>query len=219
MKKYIPFIVFVFLFTACSKKHEPTYSYISSDTKKHFYFKPGSYWIYRDSISGRTDSFYVRKSALLMLSGGANNIVETLNLEIVQKISDTTNKDSILWQYTFRYTSLILSYYNFSKNVSYNSTQYYPFKSSIEDTSYTTNGYNTTFGRYIDAFSLASNTFRDTWAFYEKDSNAKSMSDYYTLNYFMNDSVLLIKMRQNYSVTYAPTINEVWELQRWYIVK
>lgn len=202
MKSYFPFLVFIFLFTACSKKHDPVYSYLSSDTKKHFYFKPGSYWIYRDSISGRTDSFYLRNSSLFMLSGGTNNIVETLNLEIIQHSSDVTIKDSILWLYTFRYSTVTFTYYNISKDFRYSSFLNYPFKLSN--------------GKAIGTLPLGTNTFSDTWEFDGKGSNA---SGFYAVNYFLNDSVLLLKMRENYSITYAPTINEVWELLRWHVVK
>lgn len=205
MKNHLTFIVFAFLFTACSKKQGPSYYYLSSDAKKHFYFKPGSYWIYCDSISGRTDSFYLRNSSLFMLSGGGgseNNIVEMLTLEIIQHSRDATIKDSILWQYTFRYSTVTFTYYNISKDFRYSSFLNYPFKLSN--------------GKAIGTLPLGTNTFSDTWEFDGKGSNA---SGFYAVNYFLNDSMLLLKMRENYSITYAPTINEVWELQRWHVVK
>lgn len=59
MKKYIAvFAVLGLLLTAC-KKNNTYYGLLDPELKRNFSFKPGSYWIYRDSLSGRIDSFFV----------------------------------------------------------------------------------------------------------------------------------------------------------------
>lgn len=56
MKNLLALLIALFFFTACKKER---ILYISDDIKRNFSYKPGSYWIYRDSVSGREDSCYV----------------------------------------------------------------------------------------------------------------------------------------------------------------
>ncbi len=58
-------------FTQCSKRSTnvtsypnsyDTYYYPDSELSANFRYKPGSYWIYKDTLSGRIDSFYVISS-------------------------------------------------------------------------------------------------------------------------------------------------------------
>lgn len=45
----------------CKKEH---ILYLSDDIKKNYSYKPGSYWIYRDSATGREDSCYVYSNSI-----------------------------------------------------------------------------------------------------------------------------------------------------------
>ncbi len=58
--------VLMLLFQSCKKKDET--AYINPELKKHFNFQKGSYWIYRDSLTGDIDT--------LMVSGTATSITE-----------------------------------------------------------------------------------------------------------------------------------------------
>ena len=53
----------LFAFAACKKDahsgNNGQYFPLDASFKQHFVFKPGSYWIYRDSVTGQTDSAYV----------------------------------------------------------------------------------------------------------------------------------------------------------------
>lgn len=57
-----------FLLITCRDKESATICtpdntfYIPSDLSDRFYFKDSSYWIYKDSITGQLDSFWVEKS-------------------------------------------------------------------------------------------------------------------------------------------------------------
>jgi hypothetical protein len=53
---------------ACRKNNVPHYP-INAALKVAFSFKPGTYWIYQDSLSGEIDSFYVEN----MVSGTYSN--------------------------------------------------------------------------------------------------------------------------------------------------
>jgi hypothetical protein len=57
MKNLIIFITIFLIVTGCEKKERILY--LSDDVKKNFSYKQGSYWVYRDSISGSVDSCYV----------------------------------------------------------------------------------------------------------------------------------------------------------------
>jgi hypothetical protein len=61
---FVP-LIFLFLFFYSCKKDEPTNIknwgtvYAPQDIKDLSYFKPGTFWIYKDSLSGQIDSVYV----------------------------------------------------------------------------------------------------------------------------------------------------------------
>ena len=58
------FIILVFLLSECKKTGKKEFVELDTDSAMavHFNFKPGTYWIYMDSLSGRIDSFYVRNN-------------------------------------------------------------------------------------------------------------------------------------------------------------
>jgi hypothetical protein len=56
MKNSIITIAVLMLILGCKKER---IQYISDDIKQNYFYKPGSYWIYRDSVTGREDSCYV----------------------------------------------------------------------------------------------------------------------------------------------------------------
>ncbi len=54
--------------------------------KADFNYKPGTYWIYRDSISGMIDSFYVTSNvAGTTVNEGANYSVDFITIRISEK--------------------------------------------------------------------------------------------------------------------------------------
>lgn len=87
----------------CKKKEDHT-DYLSEEIKRNFSFKPGSYWIYRDSISGREDSCYINDSKI-QVDVDSNtgdysepDFVELISLHFYQKPLDTSIKDKMeIW--------------------------------------------------------------------------------------------------------------------------
>lgn len=55
------FTLFILSVLSACQDHQPDpiYNYLSEDVKAYLDFKPGSYWIYKDSITGKLDSSYV----------------------------------------------------------------------------------------------------------------------------------------------------------------
>ena len=64
MKRYIfistAFLMILFPIVGCKKKHVVT-EYIPPELKEYALFQPGSFWIYRNEVTGATDSTYISK--------------------------------------------------------------------------------------------------------------------------------------------------------------
>lgn len=55
--KYVAAVLSVMLWACACTHHTHTYRQLDASLKQSYDFKPGSYWIYYDSASGRVDSF------------------------------------------------------------------------------------------------------------------------------------------------------------------
>ena len=99
MKKNITTILFLCTAFAysCKKPGTPNIP-VNSDMRQAFSFKPGSYWIYLDSISGKTDSFFITGFAdeyAIPDNGQTHDLVLMLMCNID---STTSNIDTNIWQ-------------------------------------------------------------------------------------------------------------------------
>src|ERR1035437_3096908 len=83
------FIAFIFYASSCKVKVTP----LNSDMKSHFSYKPGSYWIYLDTISGKYDSFSVQSN-----KNSTENESNTASYEQIEmEIDDRTNTQRLLF--------------------------------------------------------------------------------------------------------------------------
>ena len=59
-------------------KKKSTSTPISADVKKYFSFNKGSYWIYKDPVSGEVDSFVIQDHATksVLVGNGQSNTEE-----------------------------------------------------------------------------------------------------------------------------------------------
>ncbi|MFI5196445.1 MAG: hypothetical protein ACHQD8_05085 [Chitinophagales bacterium] len=64
-------MLFVCLFIACSKKNASTP--VDAGLKKYFSYKPGTYWIYYDSVNLETDSFAITDNYVQQFSDNNGN--------------------------------------------------------------------------------------------------------------------------------------------------
>lgn len=94
MEKYLT-IALLLLFAACKKDGKP-YMPLNADLKKNYSFKVGSYWIYRDSLTGRVDSFYVTKYSDGNVEG-QDNVYESSGMVISQHNIDNIFSDTAEW--------------------------------------------------------------------------------------------------------------------------
>lgn len=93
MKRYIYFIVAFLLICSCEPKDK--YYYVNLESKEWALYKPGSWWVYQDSVSKIEDSLFV------------TNYNESFSIEN----SDKTNYNYQTFQYaTANSTAPLYSY-------------------------------------------------------------------------------------------------------------
>lgn len=56
----------VFCFVGCHKDRKPPTYYLPQEVKDYMYFKPSTYWVYKDSVSGALDSVIVKDATTEM---------------------------------------------------------------------------------------------------------------------------------------------------------
>ena len=165
---------------------------IEPDLSAHFNFQTGSYWIYRDSINGRLDSFNVEINFQNQGRNFTNYLSDITNLSIRElNIDHTAVSDSTHWSWCL-YGKFI--YFN-GIYTSFGNLLSYPFRLGIDgvtkiDTTYTLNG----------------NTF-------SRVAHITHQPD----KFYVNDSVGIIKMTLFGADSTTPA--HVWELKRWHILK
>ena len=196
MRKYYILILFLMSILACTKK--PGILYLDAKIKEQFYFKKGSYWIYRDSISGRVDSFYLESveftnDSTYIYALYDKRILEKMTINIFQTSLSVPYSDTPIWDFSL----LQRNNYFFKSNYQ---------KGKIKILTYSIlQGYmDVGLEKELDVFGK---TFTDVPSF--KSPNSL---------YYLKEGIGYLKMRLNYDDG-ASKINEVWELLRWHVVK
>ncbi len=225
MKNYVSFILlmcFAFLLADC-KKHQDLPVYVmDSDTMidKHFDFKAGSYWIYKDSLNGRIDSFYV--SSNYITKQGTENAIYVFHYIVIRDVSETAAfiADSSRWVFDFRAYDMWAGYsygrngYGWASTITYSPLFHYPF--SVGDIYSSFDTVNVT---QVDSF-LAINglPYYNVAKVHQHINVGVTSSDITRMDdwFFVNDSVGLVKMKIWHPLD---NISHIWELQRYNIVK
>lgn len=203
MKKLFPLWVLVAQLcgvSSCVKNPpDPSPVYLPKETKARFSFQKGSYWIYRDSVSGREDSFYVfdmRTHLYSMSQATGNPGYEVLEISIHQKLNLPVGKpDSVyIWNFSVGARAVGGRYYQDTYLFDLPDCTY-PFVS--DDRSLLLSTFDLG-GHVFSTVSKVSNTHSTIW---------------------MNDSVGYVKMDIVYDLNSWEKAREVWELQRWHVIK
>lgn len=161
---------------------------------ERFSYKPGSYWIMRDSISGRIDSFFITSSTNTNI--GLRSGLEVQNVITQMQQISADKSDTSLWELRFVRNQL-----------------------SVKVMSNTYPGVYYPCGYLLYPLTINYPTFQLN-AYYYADVNESIITDDSTLKYnnslFLNEANGLIKMRLNH-----PSDSQkhfVWELLRKNIV-
>lgn len=82
MKRIFIFLLTAFSISSCQKRDDNEIQIpLDDEVKAYFDFKPGTYWIMKDSLTGITDSFVVTQRTSLATQEG-NGVNEVLNFDI-----------------------------------------------------------------------------------------------------------------------------------------
>jgi len=222
---FIPILVVIgFVLSDCKKhKHLP---FIEMDNDSgvitHFNFQPGTYWIYRDGLNGRIDSFYVRDNRFVPTD--ENTVTYNYHYITIAELNlDGSNPaDSANWIFNYEGTKLMANYdyspvvYGWRHQVLYQPLYVYPFfpgedmKSVTDtasitkvDTAYTINGLTFNHAAHIYHFS-------------NKDSTAGPFITPYTDSLVVNDSVGMIRISINHPLHH---VQHDWQLIRFNIIR
>jgi len=208
MRKILFFIlIFSALLYSCAKTADQTRP-INPDLLKYFSYKPGTYWVYKDSIAGEIDSFYVTDNTKSSSTGPPN--IDGINISIHQVKEDGLGLDSTVWVMILAENFVSYLSRGLPGNVDrdYSGLFSYPFQVEVIG-SESINFKEAVVTNISLTLTVASTSF-----------NNVAETHYYGYNYddwsYINTDVGIIKMR--WSDT-ANINNKVWELQRWNIVR
>ncbi|MBA3829736.1 MAG: hypothetical protein H0X33_12420 [Taibaiella sp.] len=198
-------IVALIALQACTKvKHLG----INSDLAAAFDFNKGSYWIYKDSLTGQIDSFYeFRRDYFSLTHGDYLNDHETMY--VLQ--SNAAHTDSIEWHFYLAQDIYGIAWYN--KFGEFSPLFQYPYKLGGGKASYAINIVTNIYPSY----TVNNQIFSNVVLVNDSINNTPYPIDSYWNDWFyITANVGIIKMRLFHPYY---SINRVWELQSWHIVK
>ena len=185
-------IVFFVLAALCACTRKP-YNPISADVKAKFNYQPGTYWVYRDTLSGETDSFCVTTNAV--------QNTDVLNESIFMNIARydlTAPADSGMLR-------CVLSQ-NYIQTYALNITVTYPFTvGTIADVAVLTTG---------TTYNINGQTFTNV----AQITRTIKTPDTYTDTLYMNADVGIIQITEYRKIDTVAT-TKVFALQKWNIIR
>jgi len=200
--KITAFILLVCIIAASAcKKEGPAHIYINADLKTHFNYKPGSYWIYRDSLTGQEDSFFVLTNEFQTQSMTKDqDLVDDILIYIRERSISPGYADSSAWAVYLSDNKWNLIWGRNDPASSYPNISY-PF----------TNQNNTVIINILSNYTCSANTFNNVAKMYLPIGYTQ-----YNDWFYVTDSVGVIKMRINHPLD---TLYHVWEIERWNVIK
>ena len=206
-------------FNACKKPSTPNYP-INNSLKAAFNFQPGTYWIYRDSISGDVDSFYVQANGTGNNSNSAGYTYDLTEVQIFE-VSALISIDTQYWQYYYLGNVIEVGYYGPKMHeADYAPFINYPFQDSLTFPHYgSSNLLNADSGsvaRIFTSYTLNTNVFTNVAETYQWYNNNAGTGLLFNDIFFICPNIGIIKMKLYHPLD---AINRVWELQRYHIVK
>ena len=218
MKNALPAFLFLFVVVVgCNKKDSQQHITIDADIVANFGYKVGSYWIYKDSLSGQVDSFYVYQYGGGVLDNNGT-LIDDIGVYIgQQKISGAGTTDTIEWALGLRsnYISLRWTLTRFGQTVdriAFPIFISYPFSlGHPSDNRGGISGGNVT--EILPTYLLNGNSYDSVAVLtYSGNVNGYPIND----TYYINAKIGVVKMSLNHV---NGSVLRVWELQRWNIVK
>ncbi len=212
MKATLILVVLTIVLSTCSKK--TTYTPVDAELKTNFWYKVGTYWVYRDSLNGEEDSFYVAETSDLtnVASDNNGNTEEEIDMKIY--VYDTKKIEEIhfgvgrnLFGIGFRDRI-----YSYVVDCGYNIF-------SVQNHSLFASSYSSNFNfgellQTIPKFTLNGKDYNDVYVFHHKNVGSLGSSSNDTL--YINEQVGIIQMRINHS---TDSLFKQWKLERFNIIR
>ncbi len=212
----------VALFSNCNKtKHLPVQELdVDTAVTSPFNYKPGSYWIYTDTMSGRTDSFYVRANSFIQV--GASDVINDYHKIFIAEhnIDGTNAADSALWVWDFEGYSINVDYYygvdilGWKTDVSYSPLFFSPFVVGPIIT--TADTASITAILPVDTISHIPMSEVAVIHQYAADTAVGKTSTTFDDVFYVNDTLGMVQMSLNHPLQ---GINRFWKLKRYSIVR
>ena len=186
-------VLFVCLFIACNKKNASTP--VDAGLKKYFSYKPGTYWIYYDSVNLETDSFAVTGNYVQSISDNSGNSYDYETDNIIAYKNGVDSFSSV-W---YLYKSFIhYQYDSWAGTINYDPLFSFP--------------YTQTYQSYV----LNNNTYNSVL----EDDNAHNLQSSSNDTFLISPNAGIIKMfihHQKDTVYMTEAINYRWTLVRFKI--
>lgn len=196
------FLTLIVTYCNCSKT-KPTTVAINNALKANYNFQPGSYWIYKDTVSGETDSFVV-------MSNEFQNYPAELNADLnydyininINEYKGPMHADTTLW-------GLVLHGNYISFGTSYvDNYCTYPFVVGEIKQDYNSNGSFTSYALNLYTPYTINNLSFDSVL------EVRCVSDTINDTFFVTNNALMARMVINDNVG-----DRVYELLRYHIIR
>jgi len=223
MKKAAFLVAIICMMTmhSCKKNNNPVVN-VNAALKAAFNYMPGTYWIYKDSISGRVDSFFVTRQ--YDITGiGASVTIEYVFIYISEYDEDSTSSfDTVGWLLTCTSNEIDLNFVtkkDFAGSINYAPLIDYPFLDPLESDGYTEGNEDSAEVSILSDYTVNGRNFSNVGVVNEHVNHPPFLNyGLYTTNdwFYICPEAGIIKMRLNHP---QDSLNRVWELQKWHIVK
>jgi len=195
------------LFIKC-KKTGAVHETIDSFLTNHFNYKPGTYWIYIDSITGEQDSFVVNDNTFSSSgpTGNSSVLTDGIGMHIYQY--NSLKVKTATWNMTLTGREIAMTY-NGNIYIDYYAFVLLPFQAELL-------GYGDEDSGYIESIN---NSYMYNYKTYTDVVKIRHINDYdpvfahFNNTFYFNKEIGIIKMLLEQDVT------NIWELERYKIVK
>ena len=219
----LPILILAVGMASCKKdKAQPNVTPIEKDLKASFGYKVGSYWIYKDSVSGTTDSAYVTNVHLDTFYPGCVIFKDESKLEgmyITVAVNNSVAGDGERWNFFMKDSTFSVSMFNSRDSVEnqLNLTLFkYPFVTGATGSQsgcvlYFDNG---TVADIIPVVSLNGESYQNSAR--SAHTLSPGGSGGYNDCFYVNASAGIVKLVFDHP---SVAVHRVLELQRYHLVR
>ena len=201
----------IVLLSTCKKAPAAHHDPIDSFLVANFNFKPGTYWIYKDSLTSEEDSFFVIDYVFSSKQNSSNStgLADYISYDILQY---NNKKDTISrWRMGMIYNEYGLYYFDKSGNMLMINDYFLitPYQIGLLEYNDADSGYVTSTNSY---YTVKSILYYDVVIFNHKTGN-NPLYPHYDNTYYVSTGIGIIKMDLNQDT------HNIWELERYKIVR